>query len=191
MKNLWSLQILRWSRVPEPLWNPRSPVNSINALVKDTDGKFDHSKKSKTNALSTPEKLVANLELVKNLHESFRIHRERGKDQTSEETLLEKDEEYITELELKAHKALDVFTEYEEYFTAKEKAKADQADILKKEQALSSLKEDYFSDKKAVQEVMDTVKDVAAKDLKDNGYVSLCPAKNLVQSITKRVTRNP
>ena len=82
----------------------------------------------------------------------------------------------MTELLLKAHQALDVFAEYEKSFAAQEKAKADQADILKKEQALSSLKEDYFSVKKAVQEVMDTVKDVAAKDLKDNGYVSLCPA---------------
>ena len=128
-----------------------SAVNSINALVKDTDGKFDHSKKSKTNALSTPEKLVANLELVKNLHESFRIHRERGKDQTSEETLLEKDEEYVTELELKAHKAIDVFIKYEESFAAREKAKADQVDILWKRLFLSSMKEDYFSNKKAIQ----------------------------------------
>ena len=120
-----------------------STVNSINALVKYTDGKFDHSKKSKTNALSTPEKLVANLELVKNLHESFRIHRERGKDETSEETLIEKDEEYVTELDLKAHKALYVFTGYEESFAAREKAKDDQADIPEKEQDLSTLKENY------------------------------------------------
>ena len=86
-------------------------------------------------------------------------------------------------MELKAHQALDVFTEYQTFFGAREKAKADQADILKKEQALSSLKEDYFSDKKAVQEVMDTVKDVAAKYPKDNGDVSLFPAENLIQSL--------
>ena len=60
-------------------------VNSINALVKDTAGKFDHGKISRTNALSTHYKLVANLELVKNLHEIFCIHRERGKDDTSED----------------------------------------------------------------------------------------------------------
>ena len=36
-----------------------STVNSINALVKYTDGKFDHSKNSMTNAHSTHDKLVA------------------------------------------------------------------------------------------------------------------------------------
>ena len=87
-------------------------------------------------------------------------------------------------LELKAHKALDLFIAYEESFAAPEKAKDDQADIFQREQALPSLKEDYFSVNKAFQQVMDTVKDDAAKDLKDNSYVSLRPAENLVQSLT-------
>ena len=69
-----------------------SAVNSINALFKDTDGIFDHSKINRTNALTTHSKMVANLELIKGLHE---------------------DEEYVTEVELKAHKALDVHAEYE------------------------------------------------------------------------------
>ena len=89
-----------------------SAVNSINALVKDTAGKFDHSQISKTNALATHGKLLANVELIKGLHEIYCVHRERGKDDASEEALLEKDEEYVTEVELKAHKALNKHAEY-------------------------------------------------------------------------------
>ena len=48
-----------------------------------------------------------------------------------------------------------------------------EAEILKKELAISFPKEAYFSDKKTVQEVMDAVKDVAAKHLKDNSGVVL------------------
>ena len=78
----------------------------------------------------------------------------------------------------------------EEERVAKSKAeevetKKMESDILKKELALSFPKEDYFSDKKTVQEVMDAVKDVAAKHLKDNSDVLLCPAKSLIQSLTK------
>ena len=82
----------------------------------------------------------------------------RGKDETSEETLIEKDEEYVTELELKAHQALDVFTEYQTFFGAREKAKADQADILKKEQALSSL----FPAENLIQSLIDKKADTAS-----------------------------
>ena len=55
-----------------------SAVASINALVKDTAGDFDHSKISRTNVLATHDKLVANLKLFKGLHENYCIHRERG-----------------------------------------------------------------------------------------------------------------
>ena len=49
-----------------------SAVASINAQVKDIAGDFDHSKISRTNALSTHAKLVVNLELVKSFHEGMR-----------------------------------------------------------------------------------------------------------------------
>ena len=78
-------------------------MNSVNALVKDSAGKFDHNKISRTNALSTHTKLVVNLELVKGLPEVYCIHREKGEGDTSEEAPLEKDEEYVTKLELKAY----------------------------------------------------------------------------------------
>ena len=60
----------------------------VNALVKDTAGDFNHSKISRTNPLATHSKLMANLELVKGLHEIYCIHREKGKDDTLEEPLL-------------------------------------------------------------------------------------------------------
>ena len=44
-------------------------------------------------------KLEANLKPIKDLHEIYCIHRERGKDDASEEALLEKEEENVTELE--------------------------------------------------------------------------------------------
>ena len=68
---------------------------------------------------------MANLELIKELHEIYCIHGERGKDDTLEEALLPKDEEYGTEVELNAHKALDVHAEYEKSLATVEKAKTD------------------------------------------------------------------
>ena len=65
-----------------------SAVAVINALVKDTAGDFNHSKISRTYPLATHSKLMANLELVKGLHEIYCIHREKGKDDTLEEPLL-------------------------------------------------------------------------------------------------------
>ena len=55
---------------------------------------------------------MVNLELVNGLREVYCVHRERGEDDASEEALLEKDEEYVTEVELKAHKALNKHAEY-------------------------------------------------------------------------------
>ena len=92
----------------------------VNALVNDTAGDFDHSRIRRTNAVTAYSKLVANLELIKGLHEVYCIHRRRGKDDTHEEALLEKAEEYVTELKLKAHQAVDSFAEYEKSFTAAE-----------------------------------------------------------------------
>ena len=86
----------------------------------------------------------------------------------------------MTELLLKAHQALDVFAKYEKSFTNQM-----ESDILKNELALSFPKESYFSDKKTIQEVMDAFKCVAANHLKDNSDVLLCPAENLIQSLTE------
>ena len=47
------------------------------------------------------------------------------KDKASEEELITKDEEYISKLDLKAHKAMDVHIEYEKSFARNEKAKSD------------------------------------------------------------------
>ena len=97
-------------------------INALcNALVKDTSGDFDHSKISRTNALAFYSKVVADLELIKGLHEIYCIQSRRGKDDTLEEALFEKDEEYVTNLELKAHQALDFFAKCEKSFTAQEK----------------------------------------------------------------------
>ena len=78
----------------------------------------------------------------------------------------------------------------EEERVAKSKAeevetKKMESDILKKELALSFPKEDYFSVKKTIQELMDAVKDVATKHLMDNNDVLVCPAESLIQSPTK------
>ena len=67
--------------------------NSINALVKVTDGKFDYSKISRTSTLATQSNLVTNLKLIKGLHEIYCIHSKIWKDDTLEEAFLEKDEE--------------------------------------------------------------------------------------------------
>ena len=83
----------------EKITSAVASINALcNALVKDTSGDFDHSKISRTNALATHGKLVANLKLFKGLHENYCIHRERGEDDNLEEALLEKDEEYLTKL---------------------------------------------------------------------------------------------
>ena len=51
------------------------------------------------------------------------------------------------------------------------KSRTMEAEIFKKELAMSFLNEAYFSDKKTVHEGMVAVKDVAAKHLKDNSDV--------------------
>ena len=71
------------------------------------------------------DKLVTNLKLVTKLPELYCVHRMRGKDEASEEELITKDEEYISELELEAHKAMDVHIEYDKSFARHEKAKSD------------------------------------------------------------------
>ena len=184
-----------------------SAVKSIEALDKDSAGEFDHTKISRTNALASKTKLETNFELVRKLHEHYCIYREKEKDDTSEEALVEKDENYITEVELNAHKALDVFAEYDCSFAAQEKAKADtetrkaeekasfeaieiktkkmEAEIIKKELALMFPREAYLSDRKAAMEVVDKVKNVAAEHLKDSSEVLLCPAESMIQSLTK------
>ena len=184
-----------------------SAVNSIEALEKNSAGEFIHAKISRTNALASKTKLDTNFELIRKLHEHYCSHRERGKDDAAEEALVDKDEEYITEIELNAHKALDVFTEYELSVAAQEKAKVDsevkkaedkarleaeeikskkmEAEIVKRELALMFPKEAYLSDKKAAKEVLDKVKNVGAEHLKDSSEVLLCPAESMIQSLTK------
>ena len=65
------------------------------------------------------------------------------------------------------------------------KTKRWESDILRRELALPFLKEAYFSDKKAIQEAMETVKGIAPRHLKDNDDVLLCPAEDLIQRLTK------
>ena len=83
-------------------------MTNTNVPAKDAaTGDFNHCLISRTNALSAQDKLVANLELVTKLHELYRAHRDRGKDEASEEELITKDKEYISKLDLKAQKAMD------------------------------------------------------------------------------------
>ena len=53
-------------------------------------------------------------------------YRKRGKNEDSEEELITKDEKCISELELKAHRAMDVHIEYEKSFARNKKTRADQ-----------------------------------------------------------------
>ena len=64
---------------------------------------------------------MANLKLFKDLHEIYYIRRERGEDDDLEEVLLEKDEEYVTGSELKAHQALDILPSMISHLQLKEK----------------------------------------------------------------------
>ena len=58
-------------------------------------------------------KLFADLRLVTSLHELYCVYMNRGRNEDSEEELITKDEDYITELELKAHRAMDMQIKYE------------------------------------------------------------------------------
>ena len=107
--------------------NIASAVSSIKALAKDAATEdFNHDLINRTEALLAHEKLVADMKLVTSLHELYCVYRKRGRSEDSEEELITKDEKYISELELKAHRAMDVHIEYEKSFARNKKTRADQ-----------------------------------------------------------------
>ena len=63
--------------------------------------------------------------MVTKLHELYCVHRERGKDEASEEELIAKEEEYISEIELKAHTGMDLHAKYERSVARNGKAKSE------------------------------------------------------------------
>ena len=179
-----------------------SAITGISSLEKNSDGSYDHSRISRTNVLSNRDKLVTNVDLMKKVHDRLCTFMDRGNTDAEEESILEKEEEYISSIEKKAHTALDMFDEYEilykAFITAKN-AKDDaqskleaeemakkkiEADIMGKEVAYLSAVEDYKSAKEAINEVLEPIKSLSAVEMKDSGDVMLCPAENLIDDVT-------
>ena len=94
-----------------------SAITGISSLEKNSDASYDHSKISRKNVLSNRDKLVTNVGLKK-VHDRFCTFMDRGNTDEEEESILEKEEDYLSSIEKKAHKALDVFDEYEVSYNA-------------------------------------------------------------------------
>ena len=58
--------------------NISSAVASFGASDKNAARDFDYSKISRTTVLAAQDKLVTNLKLFKDLHETYCVHRDRG-----------------------------------------------------------------------------------------------------------------
>ena len=97
--------------------NIASAVSSIKSLARDAATEdLNHSLINRTEALLVHYELVADLRLVTSLHDLYCVYRKRGRNEDSEEELITIDENYISELELEAHRAMDVQIEYKKSF---------------------------------------------------------------------------
>ena len=122
-----------------------SAVYSIKSLARDAASEdFNHSSINRSEALLVYEKLVADLKIATNLHDLYCASRQRGRNEDSEEELITKDEKYISELELVAHRAMDIQVEYEKSFSRPNKERASQfrKEIAQRAQADGSIVSD-------------------------------------------------
>ena len=176
-----------------------SAVSSIKSLARDAATKdFNHSLINRSEVILIHEKLVADLKLVTSLHDLYCFYKQRGRNEDSQEELINEDEKYISALKLEAHRAIDVQNEYEKSFTHHEKERASRlrkestqraqaeadADRLEKLSGEMLKKEGELARNR--REILEQLQSIPAKDMPGNSDIMMCPTDDMIQDFPER-----
>ena len=124
------------SKDPEVIKGKRSSLRRMisticNNMAKKLGGGFDHAKIPRGRILSDLESLKKHKESFEVIHEAYLQFRKESKDETEEETLALKQEDYYNEVMDKICESLDLCASYEKSYKSFEAAQPD-PDLEKK-----------------------------------------------------------
>ena len=135
------------SEDPEVIKKKRSTIQGmmtnlckrLGKLLTKSGGKFDHDKIKRFSVQRDQADLEKLLESFKHLHGAYLHYRDVGKDESEEESLVEKQEQHYDEVVDKIYESLQLYADYEESYKANKAAQPD-PDIAKKEEEEKSVK---------------------------------------------------